>query len=141
MGLGDAERKSGRIKPFGISEAVVLAHLKDSRFVLLTCLLVGFGAWWYLLPEALLTQPMACCSAEYATAIKDALSMDVCPLRNLGFVCTHDNQFHDLIMETFTEPELFDPLRLKPDSRTVSFAVMVGVIVLSLALGESFTDV
>lgn len=43
-------------------------------------------------------------------------------------------------MEAFTEPEVFDPLKLKPENRTMALAVMVGVIILTLALGESVTE-
>ena len=50
------------------------------------------------------------------------------------------NQIHEKVMDTFTKPEVFDPLQLKPENRTVALAVMVGVIVLSVALGESITE-
>lgn len=63
IGLADALRQSGRARTFGLSEAMVIAYVRDIRFVLLrfSCL-VGFGAWWYLLPEPLLVQPTACSS-------------------------------------------------------------------------------
>lgn len=51
---------------------MALAYVKDSRFVLLRCLLQGLGVWCYLLPEPLLVQPTACCSPECASAIKEA---------------------------------------------------------------------
>lgn len=62
--LADATRKSSRTRTFGLSEAMAFAYVKDSRFVLLTCLLLGLGVWCYLLPEPLLVQPTACCSPE-----------------------------------------------------------------------------
>lgn len=71
--------------------------------------------------------------------IKDALSDEVCPMRSLGFPCYHNGNIHDRIMETFKEPEVFDPLNLKVDRRTASFAVMVGVIIVALTLGDSVT--
>lgn len=40
----------------------------------------------------------------------------------------------------FEKAEVFDPLQLKSENRTVALAVMVGVIVISLALGESITE-
>lgn len=137
IGLADATRQSSRTRTFGFSEAMAFAYVKDSRFVLLTCLLLGLGVWWYLLPEPLLVHPTACCSPEYASAIKEAAQ---CPMRNLGFPCIHPNQIHDQVLDTFTKPEVFDPLQLKPENRTVALAVMVGVIVLSVALGESITE-
>lgn len=63
IGLADALRQSGRARTFGLSEAMAIAYVRDIRFVLLRFFcLVGFGAWWYLLPEPLLVQPTACSS-------------------------------------------------------------------------------
>ena len=42
----------------------------------------------------------------------------------------HPEQLHDRVFE------VFDPLQLQSEKRTVALAVMVGVIVISLALGE-----
>ncbi|KAK4412032.1 hypothetical protein Salat_2977700, partial [Sesamum alatum] len=83
---------------------MALAYVKDSRFVLLTCLLLGLGVWWYLLPEPLLVQPTACCSPECASAIKEAAQ---CQMRSLGFPCIHPNKIHEKVMDTFTKPEVF----------------------------------
>ncbi|KAL0295065.1 UNVERIFIED_CONTAM: protein Ycf2 A [Sesamum calycinum] len=63
---------------------MALAYVKDSRFVLLTCLLLGLGVWWYLLPEPLLVQPTACCSPECASAIKEAAQ---CQMSQCQWVC------------------------------------------------------
>lgn len=57
-----------------------------------------------------------------------------CPQANLGYPCIHPNQVHDKVIEAFTEPESFDPLKLNRDNRTVALAVMVGVIILSQTL-------
>lgn len=59
--------------------------------------------------------------------------------RHIGFPCLHTEQVHDKVIEVFTQPETFDPLNLKPGKRTVALAVMVGMIILSLTLGESAT--
>ncbi|KAL0281867.1 UNVERIFIED_CONTAM: hypothetical protein Sradi_7281200 [Sesamum radiatum] len=72
---------------------MALAYVKDSRFVLLTCLLLGLGVWWYLLPEPLLVQPTACCSPECASAIKEAAQ---CQMRSLGFPCIHPNKIRSM---------------------------------------------
>jgi len=80
---------------------MALAYVKDSRFVLLTCLLQGLGVWCYLLPEPLST---ASCSPECASAIKEAAQ---CQMRSLGFPCIHPNQIHEKVMDTFTKPEVF----------------------------------
>lgn len=137
ISLKNATERGVRIRKFGLSEAMVYSYLKDHRFVLLTCLLIGFSAWWILLPEQLLVHPLACCSGEYATLITEILT---CPMRNLGFPCIYADQIHDRAVEVFTEPELFDPLKLKPDNRTIAPANMIGAIVLVLALGDSVTS-
>lgn len=92
IGLGDATRRSGRTRDFNISEAMFLAYIRDHRFILLTCLLIGFGAWWALLPEKIFIHPSVSCSPEYASLLKDALSPGVCPMRDLKFPCTHAGQ-------------------------------------------------
>lgn len=140
MGLTDITRKEARIRTFGLSEAMVLAYLKDHRFVLLTCLLLGFSAWWMLLPEPLLVHPSVCCSPEYSSIIKGALSEEICPMRHLGFPCIHPGNIHERILETFTQPEVFDPLELKLETKTAAFAVMVGVVIMALTLGDSVTQ-
>lgn len=104
IGLVGATRQISRTRSFGLSEAMAFAYVKDSRFVLLTCLLQGLGVWWYLLPEPLLVQPTACCSPECASAIKEAAQ---CQMRSLGFPCIHPNQIHEKVMDTFTKPEVF----------------------------------
>lgn len=86
IGLAGATRQISRTRTFGLSEAMTFAYVKDSRFVLLRCLLLGLGVWWYLLPEPLLVQPTACCSPECASAIKEAAQ---CQMRSLGFPCMH----------------------------------------------------
>lgn len=70
IGFAGATRQISRTRTFGLSEAMAFADVKDSRFVLLTCLLLGLVVWWYLLPEPLLVQPTACCSPECASLRK-----------------------------------------------------------------------
>lgn len=41
IGLVGATRQISRTRPFGLSEAMAFAYVKDSRFVLLRCLLLG----------------------------------------------------------------------------------------------------
>jgi hypothetical protein len=53
-----------------MKEALLQSYMRNLRFMLLTCLLLAMSAWWALLPERLLTQPVASCSADYAQALK-----------------------------------------------------------------------
>ncbi|KAK1548024.1 hypothetical protein Q3G72_008929 [Acer saccharum] len=45
IGLAGATRQISRTRTFGLSEAMAFAYVKDSRFVLLTCLPLGLGVW------------------------------------------------------------------------------------------------
>lgn len=139
VGLKDALRPSARTRGFGLKEAIMLSYCRNHSFVLFTCLLLGLGIWWTLIPDPLLVHPKYCCSPEMATQLKEATGPE-CGFRQSGFQCPHTNHIHDKVMEAFTEPKVFDPLGLKPSTRTVGLAVMLGVIVLSLALGESVTE-
>lgn len=94
--------------------------------------------WWCLLPDTLLVKPWASCSAEHANAIRDA---EESFYLRLGYpTCLHQGDVHKLVLDAFKEPEVFYPFSLKPDNRRMAPAVMVGVIVLSLTLGESITE-
>ncbi|KAL0293950.1 UNVERIFIED_CONTAM: protein Ycf2 [Sesamum calycinum] len=92
---------------------MALAYVKDSRFVLLTCLLLGLGVWWYLLPEPLLVQPTACCSPECASAIKEAAQ---CQMRSLGFPCIHPNKIRSMrkLWTRSRNRKSFDPMQSMP---------------------------
>lgn len=111
IGLADATRKSSRTRTFGLSEAMAFAYVKDSRFVLLTCLLLGLGVWWYLLPEPLLVQPTACCSPECASAIKEAAQ---CQMRSPGFPCIHPNQIMIKLWTRSRNRKSFDSMQSMP---------------------------
>lgn len=50
-GLLDATRRTARVREFGLPEALTYSHLLDTRFILFACLLVGFSAWCFSVPE------------------------------------------------------------------------------------------
>lgn len=127
----DARKRKNQSIRFLRRLALSLSYFRDLRSVLLTCILSGLFVWWYLLPEPPLVQPAACCSAEYANAIREAMN---CPFLQLGFPCVHPNQTHEMISEAFRQPDVFDPLKLQPANRTVALAVMVGVVLLQSPL-------
>ena len=92
-----------------------------------------------VIPDPLFTHPQYWCSPEMAKLIKEATG-ETCALRQLGFYCPHASHIHDRVMEAFTEPEVYDPLGLKSSARTVGLAVLIGVMVVSFALGDSVTE-
>jgi hypothetical protein len=40
------------------------------RFVLLTCLLIGFSLWWFHVPEQILEKPAALCSPDLGQLVQ-----------------------------------------------------------------------
>lgn len=47
IGLSKATTSStGIIKAFTFQESLTYSYLNDNRFLLLLCLLIGFGVWW-----------------------------------------------------------------------------------------------
>ena len=112
MGLGKATRKSGRRRAYSMQligsqkqSPIQIFIITDSSLEHAFCFFfeVGLGTWWYFLPGPLLVHPVACCSADYASAIKEALSEQACPMRHLGYLCTHQDHIYDKVMEAFTD--------------------------------------
>jgi len=68
--LLDITRETSRIKAFRLSDAIVYLYAKDIRFVLLTCLLLGFSFWCFFVPEPLLVKPDALCSPDLGLIVK-----------------------------------------------------------------------
>nr|POE44790.1 hypothetical protein CFP56_76685 [Quercus suber] len=64
QGLADVTRETGRIKEFRLNDALLYSYMYDLRFVLLTCLVIGFSIWWMAVPEPLLESPKALCSPD-----------------------------------------------------------------------------
>jgi len=69
-GLADIIRRPNRIKELKLSDAILYSYLKDMRFVLLTCLLIGFSLWWFHVPEQILEKPAALCSPDLGQLVQ-----------------------------------------------------------------------
>ncbi len=72
IGLADSGRRTSRIKAFGLADALLHAYLRDIRFVLITCLLIGFSLWWLHVTEELLIKPMALTSPDLELLVRVA---------------------------------------------------------------------
>ncbi|KAK7297738.1 hypothetical protein VNO77_47737 [Canavalia gladiata] len=66
--LGDSYTE--RIKSFNLKEAIRYSYLKDLRFILCLCAMLGFSIWWIVAPEPLLIKPAALCSPDLSTIFK-----------------------------------------------------------------------
>ncbi len=61
---------SSRIKSFSLSEAIIYSYLRDIRFVLLICLLIGFTAWWAEVPQSVFYFPWTAQCSEKFVAVE-----------------------------------------------------------------------
>lgn len=81
----DVQRKTSRIKEFSLKEALIYSYVRDMRFVLLTCLLIGFSVWWFSIPEQLLVNPRALSSPDLELVVRvghipePCLQLSSCP--------------------------------------------------------------
>ena len=60
----------------------------------------------------------------------------LCPFPPLEQPCPHYEHIHDRVRYVFSEPEIFDPLKLQPENKW-AYAAMVGAV--ALTLSESVT--
>lgn len=65
-------RETSRIKSFGLGEALQYSYMRDTRFVVLTSLLLFFGLWSMLSPAPLCLKPAALISPDMGFLLKVA---------------------------------------------------------------------
>lgn len=140
-GLADIMRTSSRIKEFKLSDAIIYSHIRDGRFLLLVCLLLGFALWWYLAPEQLLVKPGALAAPDIGVLVqvcRDTFIHHICSIHHVPSPCDHCNEpLNKEARILFENKDCFDPLQIDNQSRVRAFAVFVAAIVISLALTES----
>lgn len=82
--FGDSD--SEKIKSINLKEAIRYSYLKDLRFILCLCAMLGFSIWWIVAPEPLLIKPAALCSPDLSTlfkVVRDSLIKFVVPILRL----------------------------------------------------------
>lgn len=90
IGLADVERPTGRIKPFTLREAIQYSYVRDTRFVLLVCALVGFFVWWKIAPSQLLLKPDTLSAADLGMlcrVAKDTFVNNICSSHQVPSPC------------------------------------------------------
>ena len=141
VGLEGVTKKSSRIKEFKLSDAIVYSYFKDIRFVTLVCLLIGFSAWWILVPEQLLEGPGVLCSPpDIARLIKDTFIDQVCSEHHVSSPCDCGEPINNQVREDFSKLEFYDPLNFAPSNRMKAASVLVASVILSLVLAESISQ-
>jgi hypothetical protein len=127
-------KKSSRIKKFKLSDAIVYSYFKDIRFVTLVCLLIGFSAWWVLVPEQLLEGPGVLCSLDIARLVKDTFIDQVCNEHHVSSPCDYREPINNQVREYFYKQEFDDPLNFALSNRMKAASVLVASVILSVVL-------
>ena len=141
VGLEGVTKKSSRIKEFKLSDAIVYSYFKDIRFITLVCLLIGFSAWWILVPEQLLEGPGVLCSPpDIARLVKDTFIDQVCSEHHVSSPCDCGEPINNQVREDFSKLEFYDPLNFAPSNRMKAASVLVASVILSLVLAESISQ-
>lgn len=140
VGLEDFLVTPSRIKEFKLSDAIVSSYFKDIRFVTLVCLLIGFSAWWILVPEQLLEGPGILCSPDIARLVKETFIDQVCSEHHVSSPCDCGEPINNQVREDFSKLEFYDPLNFAPSNRMKAASVLVASVILSLVLAESISQ-
>ncbi len=85
IGLADAGRQTSRIKEFRFFEAINYSYFRDFRFILTTCLLIGFSLWWFHVTEELFINPRALVSPDLELLVRvsrDTFLDHICSLHH-----------------------------------------------------------
>lgn len=140
-GFKDIRGLSSRIKAFRLSDALTYSYMKDNRFILALCVMLGFSLWCLIAPEPLLLKPEALTSPDinflYKVS-KDTFINKVCsthPLIKSPCDCGEplNNELRKIL-----DTNSFDPLGIEETKRyKKSFAVYIAAILITIALAES----
>jgi len=142
--FGDSDHK--RIKSISLKEAIRYSYLKDMRFILCLCAMLGFSIWWMVAPEILLIKPAALCSPDLSTLLKvvrETFIDHVCSTHpQIASPCDCGEPLNKTAKLMFQEQETFDPLSIdEPTARRQALikalSVFIGSILLTIVLAES----
>ena len=148
-GFKDIRGLSSRIKTFRLSDALTYSYMKDIRFSIALCAILGFSMWWIIAPEPLLLKPEALTSPDINllyNVSKDTFINKVCsthPLIKSPCECGEplNNELRRLLeTNTIETTNTFDPLGIDETERTnkaKAFAIYIAAILITIALSES----
>lgn len=142
-GLPEVTRGSTRIKEFHLGKALMYSYLRDLRFVLVVCAMIGVTAWWALTPEPLLLKPHALCANDLGVIVnivKETFVNKVCNLHQVSSPCECGEPVNRVARQLFEQPPDFDPLETKRTQRTMAAAVLIAGVILSIAMAESVSQ-
>lgn len=132
--------RSERIKEFGLGEAIKYSYLRDIRFVLVLCGMIGVTARCALAPDQLLMEPKALCTTDIellSRVARDTYEAKVCSSHQVTSPCECGEPLNNEIKKFLGEPLNYDPLEIEKTRKIKGVATLIGSIVLSLALAES----
>lgn len=136
-----------RVKSFRLSEALSYSYLRDMRFVLFICALLGISIWWHVSPPPLFEHYPFLCSPDLPQVgeiCRDTFVKGVCSVHDVPSPCSCGEPLNSAARNLIVDPPLkIDPLelsgkesRLRP-ARLKSASVLIGFLLLTLTLSES----
>lgn len=137
--IAEAPRK-GRVQSFGLQEAIIYSYCRDTRFVLVFCLMIGFSVWWFTAPLPLLHKPAVLTSPDLPLIIqvfKDTVYNKICSTHHLPSPCECGEPLNRAAIDLLKGNVSFDPLGLL--NQKVAFTFLAS-IVLGIALSESVSS-
>jgi len=144
IGLADAQRRSARIKNFGLAEALVQSYLKDLRFVFICCCLIGFSIWYAHVTEQLFINPRALTSPDLELLVrvsKETFVDHICSDHHVPSPCPCGEPLNNAARHLLENKEHFDPLGIyNQNARVKAVTVYLAAILLGLALTESVSQ-
>lgn len=143
--FSDSDR--GWCKSLNLKEIIRYSYLRDMRFILCLCSMLGFSIWWIVAPEPLLLNPAALCSPDLSTLIKvvrETFIDQVCSSHpQVASPCDCGEPLNKTARAMFQEHQTFDPLSIdepttaRRQALIKSLSVYIGCILLTMVLAES----
>lgn len=145
-GLRDALRKTSKVKEFRLGDALAYSYMRDTRFLLLTCLILGFALWWCFMPEPLVLKPDALKADNLGQVVqvcKDAFLDRVCSSHHIKSPCDLCIEPLKKMARNLFPVDEFDPLGINkaiPNERKVlALACYITMRIIGLTLSESIS--
>lgn len=144
-GLSDINRiasapRKGRVQSFGLQDAIIYSYCRDTRFVCIFCLMIGFSVWWFTAPLPLLHNPAVLTSPDLPLIIevfKDTFHNKICSTHHLPSPCECGEPLNKAAMDLLKGNESFDPLGLL--NKKAGFTFLASIL-LCIALSESVSS-
>lgn len=143
QGLGCILREtSSRIKSFGLREAIRYSYMRDMRFILCLCGMIGFSVWWAIAPDPMLFMPISLYSPDHSfllRVVRETYIDHICSVHpSVVSPCPCGEPLNNAVRDIFDEHTSFDPLGIyNSRARALALSTLIASIILCIALAES----